>query len=154
MRSVASLLLIAVLLCGCSGESLDRADSPLPRVSAVKRVGLPLPSSAHDIYFLESAGGLQDLERYIRFDVDRAELAAAVEALVAENNKTFARNLPYSRRYLSAATLPSPRKEFLPMTWWNPSTVAKGYFQGEAASYALEIWVDEDASRIYIYQND
>jgi len=40
------------------------------------------------------------------------------------------------------------------MTWWNPSTVAKGYFQGEAASYALEIWVDEDASRIYIYQND
>ena len=154
MRFTALVLVIALLVCGCSMENLDRADSPLTRASAIKRVGVPLPSSAHNVYFLAFAGGLQDLERYVRFDVNQAELSSAVEALVADNNKMLSRSLPYLTQLLSAAPAASPRKEFLPMTWWNPSAVTNGYFRGETDGYALRIWVDEDASRVYVYEND
>ena len=146
--------LFLACLSSCSDESTARSDTPVSRAAASKHLDIPLPPSAHSIYYLDFAGGLQDLERYIRFDVAPEELDSAVDALVAANNKMMGRALTYPRAAISTADLPSPRKEFLPMTWWDPSVVTTGYYRGHSDGYALRILVDQGHSRIYIHQND
>lgn len=149
-----AISLFTICLSSCSDEATARSDTPLTRVAASKHLDIPLPSSAHSIYYLDYVGGLQDLERYIRFDVAPEELDSAVDALVASNNKMMGRALTYSRAAISTADLPSPRKEFLPMSWWDPGLVTTGYYRGHSDAYSLRILVDQGHSRIYIHQND
>jgi hypothetical protein len=63
---VACALVVWMWMFG--SEALQRADTPLKREEAVKQnmgMMLPLPISAQNVYYLDYAGGLQDLERYI-----------------------------------------------------------------------------------------
>ena len=84
-----AILLLALCLPGCSDESLSRSDVPLGRTAAMKLLDLPLPASAHDVYYLDFVGGMQDLDRFIRFDTDPKELDAAVEALRQTNSMSI-----------------------------------------------------------------
>jgi hypothetical protein len=154
MRNLFSILIASAFLAGCSDESMDRSDVPLSGAAASAKLYRSLPPSAHDLYFLFFAGGLQDLESYTRMDVNPTELGASVEFLIAENNATLSRTSTYPKAPLPSAMLHYPRKEFLPMTWWNPASVSVGYFRGENEAYSLQIVVDEVHSRIYVYQND
>jgi len=157
MKTVSTYLLIATVLIfsGCSDEAIFRSDKPLTRVAAAKElIGFPFPASTRSVYYLMYSGGLQDMEQYIRFDVNPKELDRSVDALVAWNNKEMKRSLPYPRASLSSATAPTPEKSFLPMPWWDPSTITTGYFRGHVDGYALRIFVDQARSRIYVYQND
>lgn len=97
---------------------------------------------------------MQDLERYVRFDLAPGELDAAVTALVAGNNRAYGRTLAYPRVAVSAADFPPPRPDFLPMAWRDPGSVTAGYFRGEGEPFAWRILVDEGRSRIYLYQGD
>lgn len=158
VHALSSVVLFSIFLMlglsGCSSESLSRSDTPLGRTAAMKQLGIPLPASAHDVYYLDFAGGMQDLERFVRFDVAAHELDSAVDALIADNNKMMGHSLPYPRAAISAADLPGPRPQFDPMKWWDPGTVTKGYYRGSIDAHALRIIVDEGRSRIYLYQND
>lgn len=146
---------VVCLIVSCSDEAPFRSDKPLTRVTALKELpDFPLSGSAHSIYYLMFAGGLQDLEQYVRFDVDPDELDSSVDALVAWNNKVMSRSLSYPRESLSTADVPGPRKEFLPMLWWDPSAITAGYYRGHIDGYALRILVDQTHSRVYVYQND
>lgn len=113
-----------------------------------------LPKSATAIYYVDYASGLQDMERFVRFTVPAPELDSVIDALIAANNHQFDRTLSYPRTPLSAAPSSSPRAELLPMAWWTPSSIRTGYYRGESASYALQIWADSEAGTIYLYQND
>lgn len=149
------LLAIGLLVSGCSDETVLRSDKPLTRAAATEElIGFPFPASAHSIHYLMLGGGWQDLEAYVRFDVDPQDLDSTVDALVAWNNQQMTRTLTYPRAPLSAADLPTPRREFLPMPWWDPETIATGYSKGHDDSYALRIFADQARSRIYVYQND
>lgn len=154
LPSVISISISAACIVSCSDESMSRAGTPQTRAEAINRLDIPLPASAHAVYYLDYAGGLQDLERFIRFEADPQEIDSAVDAIVAANIKTMGRAFPYPRRGIDATALPSPRKEFLPMKWWNPESAKRGYYRGHTDAYALRILVDEGNSRIYIYQND
>ena len=144
-----------LLSVGCSDEATLRSDKPMTKAEAVKaHLDYPLPTSARSIYYLIYAGGMQDLEAYMRFDVDPEELDSAVDALISWNNTQMKRSLAYPREPLSSADISAPRKEFLPMPWWDPSAIASGYYRGSIDSYALRILVDQTHSRIYVYQND
>jgi hypothetical protein len=152
----ASLMLMtAVLVSGCWDEATLRSDKPLSRVTATKEfAGFPFPASAHSIYYFTYAGGMQDLEEYVRFDVNPPDLDSSVDALIAWNNKQMTHTLAYPRTPLSSGGKVTPRKEFLPMHWWDPTTITTGYYRGHIDAYALQIFVDQSRSRIYIYQND
>ncbi len=149
-----AVLVVTFLSWGCSDEATVRSDLPATRAAVSKVLDLPLPASAHSIYYLMFGGGMQDLEFFARFDVDPKDLDAAVDGLVAWNNKQMGRALAYPRSPLSAATPPTPRCEFLPMGWWDPPTISTGYYRGHDESYALKLFVDQTRSRIYLYQND
>jgi hypothetical protein len=153
--TVSLMLMTAVLVSGCWDEVSLRSDKPLSRVSAFKEfAGFPFPASAHSIYYFMNTGGMQDLEQYVRFDVNPADLDSSVDELIAWNNKQMARILAYPRKPLVSGGAVTPRKEFLPMDWWDPTTITTGYYRGHMDSYALQIFVDQSRSRIYIYQND
>ncbi len=152
---ISVLAAIASLTSSCSDEATFRSDKPLTKAAAAKEhVEYPFPPSATSIYYLLYAGGLQDLEAYVRFDVDPDEMDAAVDALVTWNNAELKRSLPYPRVAISAAEFPTPLKSFLPMPWWDPSVITTGYYRGHIDGYALRIFVDETHSRVYVYQND
>jgi len=157
MKSILVIvtLSLAILSWGCSNKPQLRSDAPVSRSMATTvLVDVPLPSSAHSIYYLMFGGGLQDLEFLVRFDVDPKELDSAVDSLVAWNNKQHSRALPYPRSPISATTPQSPRKDFQPVNWWDPTTISTGYFRGQDDAWALRIYVDQARSRIYIWQNN
>lgn len=150
-------ILAVVLLfmgVGCSNESLKRSDTPQTRIQAQRSVGLSLPESASEIYYLSYAGGLQDLEQFVRFDVPEADLEEAVESLIAENNKMMGRELAYPKSAISKVRQPVPREQFLLMPWWTPTSISKGYYRGHIGGYALRLFVDEENSRLYVSQSD
>ena len=116
-------------------------------------VDVPFPTSAHSIYYLMFSGGLQDLEFLVRFDVAPADLDAAVDSLVAWNNKQMSRALSYPRSPIAGTSPPAPRKDFQPVRWWDPVTISTGYYRGQDDAWALKIFVDQARSRIYVWQN-
>tara|TARA_R110002049_G_scaffold215813_1_gene387269 strand:+ start:98 stop:571 length:474 start_codon:yes stop_codon:yes gene_type:complete len=157
MKPSSPLLLLSLgfLVSGCSDETILRSDKPLTRAAATRElIDFPFPASAHSIHYLMQSGGWQDLEAYVRFDVDPRDLDSSVDALVVWNNRQMTRTLTYPRVPLSAADMPTPRRAFLPMPWWDPETIATGYYKGHLDGYALRIIADQARSRIYVYQND
>ena len=146
---------LAILSLGCSDKAQLRSDVPVSRsVATTVLVDVPLPASAHSIYYLMFGGGLQDLEFLVRFDVDPADLDAAVDSLVAWNNKQMSRALSYPRSPISGTSPPAPRKDFQPVSWWDPATISTGYYRGQDDAWALRIFVDQARSRIYMWQNN
>ena len=114
LLAIAALILLAQ---GC--DSYSRSDRPLNRARAASRIGLPLPSTARNVYFLEFAGGMQDLERFIRFDLDKADIDAAVQAIIKEANTISLQSLPYTQRAISSSDFQYPRSEWMPVQWWD-----------------------------------
>ncbi|MFT3991013.1 MAG: hypothetical protein QM680_06335 [Luteolibacter sp.] len=153
MRSLA-VAAITLSLAGCSDESLRRSDSPIASSASLGHFNPPLPSNAFDIYFLDFAGGLQDLEKFVRFSVPPTEVGSAVDKMIARNNRQMGRSLVYPLQSIAAAPTITPRSGFLPMPWWTPSAISSGYYRGEQDSYALQIWVDTASGTIFVYQND
>lgn len=66
MRTLVSSL-AALVLAGCTEDSVHRSDSPSSSPAASGLIDPVLPKLATDIYYLDYAGGLQDLERFVRF---------------------------------------------------------------------------------------
>ena len=152
---VAATLSVATLNLSCSDKPQLRSDAPVSRSVATKvLVDVPLPASAHSIYYLMFGGGLQDLEFLVRFDVDPSDLDLAVDSLVAWNNKQMSRALPYPRSPILGSAPPAPRKDFQPVSWWDPTTISTGYYRGQDDAWALRIFVDQARSRIYMWQNN
>ena len=155
-RRINNILAVILLFMGvgCSSESLKRSDTPQTRIQAQRSVGVSLPESASEIYCLSYVGGLQDLEQFVRFDVPKADLEEAVESLIAENNKMMGRELIYPKSAISKVRHPELREQFLPMPWWTPASISNGYYRGHIDGYALRLFVDEENSRLYVYQGD
>lgn len=147
---------IALIASGCDHESTIRSDVAVTKLQAEKTLARTLPPSARNIHYFFFAGGMQDLESYLRFEVDEGQLQLAVAHLIAENDKRMHRTYTYKQSALAIAPSPNPRAEFLPMNWWTPSAIRNGFYleNEKKEAFALQIWVDEDASRIFVYQND
>ena len=154
LPQIAMPAISATLLISCGMESTERSDLPLPSATVARMFDMPLPKSAHSVYYLQHAGGMQDLEFYLRFDVDPSDIHKAADDLVTWNKGVLGKHLAYPRAPLSASALSTPRIDFQPMPWWDPSSVTTGYYRGSIEAYALQIIVDEGRSRIYLYQND
>jgi len=154
MMRLMLLTVASFLLLGCSDQSLRRSDTPIASATELANFYPTLPASATDIYYLDYAGGMQDLERYVRFTVPASEVDSVVDKLIAENNWDIKRELSYPRQALSATQDVRPRAEFLPMPWWATSAIASGYHRGEQEAYALRIWADTATGTIFVYQND
>lgn len=137
-------------------EFIHRRDTPAANPKAAALVDPILPSSATDIYFLEFAGGLQDLERFVRFSVPPDTIDQVINDLITANNQQLQRSAKYGRVPLASARSVTPRRQFQPMNWWTPSSIKDGYYRGDPdfMGYSLRIWADTASGTIFVYQND
>lgn len=146
-------LLFLLVLWGCFQEAtLQKSD--LTREAALDVVDFPLPLSAAHIFYYSKVGGLQYLQRYVWFELSNTEIDSAVEAIIAYNNAQFKRTLAYARQDLPAGEYNPDIVKEAGLDWWNPNNITQGYYRGELDAYAVQIWVDEAHSLIYVYQHD
>lgn len=145
-------VLFALSLSSC--QSTTRADTAIDRSEfASKGLGFTLPNSAHEIYYLFHTSGRSDTVLYLRFDLDPAQIDAAIHDLLAANDSGYNRKKGYERMPLASASVMTPRPALQPVPWWRPAEVTHGYYVGEQVSQNVRIIVDQDQSRIYFFQN-
>ena len=156
---VAALLIIGLLVFWVAtffgfDESLDRSDKPLTRAEAIKRISVPLPASARDVYFVSHSGGLQEFQFFTRFTVDPKDLDTAVSDLIADRDKQTHGHLTYTQLALSKAPPYPVYGALLPMPWWNIGSFTNGYYRSATEGQAFDIWVDADQHTIYLCTHD
>ncbi len=148
LRTVFVVVSCCVLI-GCSDATIHKKN--LTREEALSFFNEPLPASARNIYCYLKAEGMQGLTRFARFDLDPSELDFAVEAIIAHNKTYLARKHAFERKEL-------PNSDSIPrmteLDWWDPEHIHRGYYRGEIQSFAVRLWVDEERSRIYLFQLD
>jgi len=149
------LSFLCLTLAGCGlDETLYRADKPVSREVASKNISVPFPSSATDIYYVFHAGGMQELEMFVRFTVAPKDLDSAIGDILSDHDKMMRGH--YSYPSLSIATAPSSPMfpELLPMPWWNPNSITNGYYRGSTNGQPFYLWVDVGQHMIYLCEHD
>lgn len=154
-KLIATKLLCLVLLCGCGlDESLRRSDKPVTQAVAAKAISFPFPSSAKEIYYVQHAGGMQEYQLLIRFEMDAGELEKAVEAIVSDHNWQFRQPSRYTPVPITDAPRSPEFNQLLPILWWTPSAITNGYYCGSTAGRPFHVWVDVSQSTVYWCTHD
>ena len=153
LRSAILPLLVLCLTCSCSVESTDRKDKPVTRAD-VATLGFTLPADADECYYLNHAGGLQDLEQFVRFHVPSSSLEDAVKTLIDEHDRVMKMTYSHSKQTLTSVPTINPRAEFLPMPWWDTKKIKSGYYLGSDEGYGMRFWIDQDRRLVFFYIKD
>jgi hypothetical protein len=141
-------------LGGCD-ETLHRSDEPVSREVASKAIGMSFPPSAKDVYYLFHAGGMQEMEEFVRFTVDPKALDKTVSDLLAEHDKSYKEHNSYPQKAVTDTQF-SPDAKFLPVDWWiDPFSITNGYFRGSSPDgRSIYIWADVANHTIYYCETD
>lgn len=120
---------------------------------------IPLPLSASNISCYSHAEGMQGLTRFVRFDVEQAELHSAVKAIIAYENTGLKQNITFERSILSLGsgenvTFPHRLAEEAGLEWWEPKSITRGYALEYIQFFVVRLWIDEEQHRIYFYESD
>ncbi len=150
---------VTVSLVGCdvvtSGGPLDRAAALQQSQSE-----LPLPPSAHEIYYHHVDRGTQDHDLFVLFsgDTDTKEIEEFILAQF-ENEKNFRQKMGRSfsdpiidRNPQAMAKTLWGSSRGLP-DWWHPETIKKGFYIGSkpGAFPVRHFWIDEVEGRVFFY---
>src|ERR1700752_733076 len=119
-------IFVMLLLAGCSSNRGEH----LSITEAKRALDFPLVPSVTNVFYHQDVGGLQSLDRFIRFDVAVGDISNQINMIVTENNRALKRSLPYSRTNLQAAEIIEPFKKNVQLDWWNPGQIEKGYYVG------------------------
>lgn len=115
---------------------------------------LPLPRSAHNVYFYLIDRGSQDHDLFLRFKADASDIKSEI-AKQWEFRSSFAKSRGRD------ITLPiidktncQQRKTWSVKTpaWWKPQDIRQGYFSGTEGFEPKSFWVDEDTNMVYFHQ--
>jgi hypothetical protein len=149
---ILNVLCLACFLVSCSDHVTtiltgDKAKTDI-------QYDYPVVASATNFFYYEQAGGLQYLDRDMRFDVPKVDIAKQVDLITADNNRAFSRSLPYSKSSLSSGQIVYPEDQSVKLAWWHPEQIKNGFYVGENAGYAVQIWADTNSGTLYIHQED
>lgn len=126
----------------------------MSRAIATNQISIPLPLSAKDIYYVFHAGGLQELDEYVRFTVDPNDLDGAVRDILSEHDKTFAETNSYPTLSIAAAPSSAVPPHLSPIPWWSPNSITNGYYRGSMAGRPIYIWVDVSHHMVFVCETD
>jgi len=142
-------LCLAIAGCGLD-ESTSRSDKPVSREVASKGLNFPFPNSATNIYYFVHSGGLQEFQMFVRFTVAPREESNAVEAALANENKTMQKEDSYPA--VPIANMMSPPTT--QMSWWTVYSITNGYSRGSTNGQPFYIWADLSQHTIYVHASD
>ena len=149
---ILSSFCLALAGCGLD-QTTYRADKPVSAAAASKRIAVPFPSSAKDVYYLFHAGGMQEMEMFVRFTVDPKDLDTAVTDILADHDKITREH----HSYLSLPAPDAPRSHFAgvtPMPWWTPDAITNGYYRASTNGQPFYVWADLSQHTVYLCTHD
>jgi hypothetical protein len=143
-------------LMGCHfDEVITRFDKPTPPSALALSGDFPvaLPRSAKNMYYCEHVGGTQELERYVRIEIDPGDIESAVRAIAkwdiaGENDISF-----YERRPLNPADFMKPVSQVSPIAWWRLGDIRNG-FSYVKKDHTRHFWIDSDRNLIFFFETD
>jgi len=153
----SATVFVTLLLVGCD---VVTSGGPLDRASALQQSqsDLPLPPSAHDIYYLHVDQGTQQHYLFVRFSGDLKDIADFAEAKYEKQNE-FLKGLgrPIVEPVLDTGKQAMARKPWgnyrkLP-NWWHPENIQKGRYIGSGAKAIDDqhFWIDEEKGEAFFY---
>jgi hypothetical protein len=117
-------------------------------------VEFPLLDSVTNVWFYEKVGGLQCLDRFMRFELANRDITNQLNLITSNNNYTLERSLPYTRMKIDQSKIIRPFDKGDRLSWWSPEKITNGFCVMENRAYSLQIWVDEDSGIFFIHQGD
>jgi len=149
------LSILSLALAGCGqDETLHRADKPVSREVASRDISLPFPVSTKDVYYVFHAGGMQELEMFVRFTVDPKDLDSVVSDIFSDRDKKMQGHLSSPTLSLAAAPRSPAFPDLQPMPWWSPESITNGYYRGSTNGQPFHVWVDVGQQTIYLCTHD
>jgi hypothetical protein len=149
------LAAFCLALAGCGlDETLHRSDKPVSREVADKAISVPFPASTKDVYYAFHAGGMQELQMFVRFTVDPKDLDSAVTGILSDHDRQAQEHHAYQSLPLAAAPHSPVFPELLPMPWWNPDAITNGYYRGSTNGRPFFVWADVSQHTVYLCTHD
>ena len=150
---ISSIVCLALAGCGLD-QTTYRSDKPVSGQIASKNVSVPFPSSAKDVYYVFHAGGMQEMQMFVRFTVDPKDVDSAVSNILSDHDTMTKEH----HSYISIPAAGAPRSpvfpDLLPMTWWTPDTITNGYYQASTNGQPFYVWADVSQHTIYLCTHD
>ncbi len=155
MIRLGVVLLMWSLIVGCfPPESSNNQDQRLTASDAEIMFECSFVKSATNFWLYEKIGGLQSLDRYVRFEVLRLDITNQLNLMILGNNKLLKRKLSYNIKQFDASKIRTPPATETKLSWWTPESITNGICVEENEAYALHIWIDCSNGRFYVQQND
>lgn len=144
------------MFSGCSAQV--RSGGPMTKEEALlqSECMLPLPPSAHNVYFYLIDRGSQDHDLFLRFNADATDIANEIKEQW-EFRSSFAKS---RGRVTAEPTIDKTnfqqRKTWSKFTqtpaWWKPQDIRRGYYTGTEGFEPKHFWVDEETNTVYFHQ--
>lgn len=150
---VSSMLCLSLVGCG-SDQVTYRADKPVSAEAASRKVDVPFPASAKDIYYVFHAGGMQELQMFVRFSVDPKDVDTAVSRILLDHDKKMQGHYTYPTLSIPGAPQSPTFPDLAPMPWWHPDSITNGYYRSSTNGQPFYVWVDVGQHTIYLCTHD
>jgi hypothetical protein len=156
---ITVLIFVVAALLGC--QRVVTTGGPVDRKAALQlsQIALPLPDSAHDVYFLLVDYGTQNHDLFVRFSGDVNEIQGFVAKtfnMQHEVSRTSGKEpigetldesaAARSRRPWGTAKLPD---------WWHPEAMQGARYIGDnsKAPFDEHFWIDTNQGLVYYYSH-
>ncbi len=131
------------------GDHVEHGES-MSRSEITNRLNFPLVQSATNICFYAASGGLQSWDFYFRVSVARQDITNQVSMIVDSDVTETNRLSKYANKPVRAVEMPGGPG----LKWWTPQNIGNGFYIGAEASYAYQLWIDQDTGTLFIHQHD
>ena len=111
-------ILAVIVISSCSRAPFASTDETCAFGSdAREMIDFPLVKSATNFSYYENVGGMQFLDRFIRFRVQPSDVAEQIKMIKDDNNQKFGRSLPYLQTNLAFAEIIEPVDKKTVLRW-------------------------------------
>jgi hypothetical protein len=140
-----------VVLTSCHvDESVVRIDRPTAPEKLKLDFDVALPKTSRNMVLVSLASGLQNLEEFVRFEVDPGEREQAIQAIMNWDFGEKGGMSMYERKPLGPSAFPVPSASIGRVNWWNLGEIKHGFsYVRKVGTRAL--FVDEDRNIVYFY---
>lgn len=158
IRGIIGALVLAVIgVCGLfwwnwTHPYIEQSKGAISREEAMKHCSVPLPASAHDVYYSNYSDGLQVGEFLVQFEApvkDCRATADAIYAAIARKNPKYT-----APKFTPVSHPPRAGSSYMPVDWFDNDHIEKGAVGGKGYEGEPTIWIDEERGIFYYKLSD
>jgi hypothetical protein len=149
-------IVMAFVIAGCGSQVRTGGPMTCEQALVQSEIQLPVPPSAHDVYFYLVDRGSQDHDLFLRFSADFGDIQLEIaKQWEFRNNFLKRQGIAISQPIIDRVGF-SKRKTWIwnvhPPAWWKPQEIRKGFYTGTEGFESQHFWVDEETNTVYFHQ--